>query len=369
MRLALVTNFVPPYRRPVYEHLGRLVASFRVFTFAETEKNRAWSPREQGAFERESIPGLHFMFSKRDWALHVNAGVYRAVARYRPDVVIIGGYDNPGCWSALAAAHRVRARVVLWNGSHEYSALTQGGLVQWLKRIFVGRADAYVTYGSLAASYLQSLGAASERIVTSVNAIDTRLFQFDAAARNAVRTTLAAGSAPVVCFSGQLIRRKGLDVHIEAMRNVPGAVLLVVGDGELRASYESVARRLLDGRVTFLGSRPYRELPGIYGASDVFVMPSLREVWGLVVNEAMAVGVPVIATHSAGATPDLIAGKGTGFAVAPGDVADLSNALTSLVGNEKLRAEMGRRGRELIEQCSTERYARDMFRAAELALA
>jgi len=369
MLLALVTNIVPPYRQPVYEHLGRLAEPLRVFTFAETEKNRAWSVDEEGGFERQSIPGVHFLIAERDWALHLNAGVYRAVTRYRPDVVIIGGYDNPGCWSALAAARRVRARVVLWNGSHQHSARSRNGPIQQLKRFFVRHADAYVSYGSLAAQYLESLGARRERIVTSVNAIDTQFFRANACSRGEVRANLAPGAASVVCFSGQLIRRKGLDVLLEAMQHVPDAVLWVVGDGELRATYETTARRLLGGRVTFLGNRPYRELPAIYGASDVFVMPSLREVWGLVLNEAMAVGVPVVATHSAGATPDLIAGRGTGFAVAPGDVADLTNALTSLVGNGPLRAEMGRRGRELIEQCTTERYARDMFRAAELALA
>ncbi|HZZ86328.1 MAG TPA: glycosyltransferase family 4 protein [Anaeromyxobacteraceae bacterium] len=370
MKLALVTNMIPPYRAPVFERLAQLVPEFRVFTFSEMEKNRQWAAPGRGGFEAEVLGGRHLYFARRDWALHLNCGVYRALLRYRPEVVIVGGYDNPGCWLALAAARQIGARVVLWSGSHAHSARARRGVVPLLKRLFVRSCDAYFAYGSLAAEYLVSLGAPRERVVAGVNAVDTQAFRHRTVGRAEVRSAHSSGDAPVVCFSGQLIQRKGLDLLLQAMQRVSAdARLWVIGDGPLRRKYEELAASLLPGRVTFLGARPYRELPDLYGAADLLVMPSLLEVWGLVVNEAMAVGLPVVVSCTAGAAPDLVEGKGTGFTVDPNDVGALASAIDRLVRDPELRADMGRRAQELIEGCGTDRYAADMLRAAELARA
>jgi glycosyltransferase involved in cell wall biosynthesis len=233
----------------------------------------------------------------------------------------------------------------------------------------VKRVDAVFAYGSLAAQYASELGAPVGRIVIGTNAIDCPRFFGQPGRREAKRRELGADGKVLVLYSGQLIQRKGLDVVIQALSEVQEqAELLVIGDGPDRKLLEEAAARIVPGRVHFLGHRPYDELPGLYAASDILVMPSEIEVWGLVLNEAMAAGLPVISSTTAGATADLVVGRRTGFAVPPRDVKSWAVALRALASEPTLRAEMGANASRLIRELDTEKYATDLLACARLAL-
>ncbi|MEX2454894.1 MAG: glycosyltransferase family 4 protein, partial [Rhodospirillaceae bacterium] len=124
--------------------------------------------------------------------------------------------------------------------------------------------------------------------------------------------------------------------------------LLIAGDGELRAELEALAADAPEGSVRFLGFRGQTELPPLYDICDVFVLPSDTEPWGLVTNEAMNAGRPVIATTEVGAARDLVADGDNGFVVQPGDIDALSGALLKLFSDPELRARMGRRSLEIV---------------------
>ena len=353
----------------MYAALGRLVDELSVLTFSERERNRSWAAPDVAGYRRVALPGRHIFVRRRDWALHFNFGIRAALRALAPEAVVIGGYDSPGHWVALSTARRMGVPVVLWNGSHAASSRSTSRIINALKRAFVRRCDAFFTYGALAADYVEALGARGDRIVCGVNAVECERFAAPAGDRDAFRGDKGAAERIVVLYSGQLIERKGVDDLIRAMTTVPvRAVLWVVGDGRLRARYEALARELLPERCVFFGDKPYAELPRIYQAADLLVMPSLVEVWGLVVNEALASGLPVIASSAAGATADLIDGKGTGLAVTPGNAAALSSAISKLVTDDLARAAMGIRAKQLMTTLNTAKYAADMYRAVQLAL-
>ncbi len=371
MRLAVLTNMVPPYRQPMFEALASLVdGELLVLTLTMVEKNRAWSVPMNARFRLEVVPGRHLYIGSRDWALHVNRSVSTALSGYRPDVLVIGGYDSPAQWEALLRARVRGLPTVLWSGSHAFSSRSRNGLVLGLKRWFVRQCRAYLAYGSLAADYLVNLGADRRNVVVGVNSVDSSLFFAGGTDRAAVRRACGASRFRVVaCCSGQLIERKGVDLVIGAMAHVRRDVALwIVGDGPLRARYERLASERAPGRVFFLGQQEYGRLPEIYGASDLFVVPSRREVWGLVVNEAMAAGLPVIAARSMGATMDLVESRGTGISVAEDDPHGIANAINALARDDGLRADMGARARALVQRFDTTAYADAMHRAAQIAL-
>jgi len=369
MRLAMLTNMVPPYRQPMFEALARIErGELLVLTLARSEKNRAWSLPDSASVRQVVVPGRHVFIGERDWALHVNRSVAGVLAGYRPDVLVIGGYDSPAQWEALLRARATGLPTVLWSGSHAYSSRSRSRLVLGLKRLFVRQCDAFLAYGTLAAQYLVTLGAAPTRIVTGINAADASFFGAPSPERSFHRAWGGGQFRAIACCSAQLIERKGIDVAIEAMSRVDENVALwVVGDGPLRPRYEQLARDRAPGRVFFLGHHEYEELPAIYGAADFFVLPSRREVWGLVVNEAMAAGRPVIATRGCGATADLIEGRNTGIAVEPDDPKALADAINVLARDDSQRAAMGARARELVQRCDTTAYAEAMHCAAEIA--
>jgi len=127
---------------------------------------------------------------------------------------------------------------------------------------------------------------------------------------------------------------------------VPQARFLVVGDGELREELEAYARELgLDGRVLFTGWR--RDLPRLYADLDVVALTSINEGTPVSLIEAMAAGVPVVAT-TVGGVPDVVVNGETGYLVEAGDVKGMAEAITELLRNPEKAREMGRKGREVV---------------------
>jgi glycosyltransferase involved in cell wall biosynthesis len=369
-RVALVTNMVPPYRVPVFRHLGtKLGDDFLVIAMSRREKNRDWDEQRGDGFRLRILRGLQTYVFAWDWAVHVNWGIHAELRRHKADVVIIGGWDTPAAWQALWAAKRSGAKIVVWSGSHVFSARSQRGPVAWLKRAFVSQADAFFAYGTLAAEYLVSLGAERARIVTGRNAVDTGSFAPMPAARERWRATLGAGEKVVVLYSGQLIKRKGVETLIRAMSRTPASsVLWIVGSGPMRAEYEELALASVPGRAVFLGHRSYEDMVGVYSASDICVLPSQVEVWGLVVNEAMAAGLPIVASATAGATPDLVQENVTGLSFDPARIDALVDALNHLIADADERRRLGDHGRALIAKYDTVQYAEDMYRSVVLAV-
>jgi len=170
-----------------------------------------------------------------------------------------------------------------------------------------------------------------------------------------------------VLFVGQMIPRKGVPELIEAFRAVSneGFGLILVGDGPMWEKYKAEYAKVPG--LFWEGYRQPLELSRYYAVADALVMPSKLEVWGLVVNEAMASGLPVIATTCSGATEDLILEGETGAAYESGDTAALTRLLTSVVEDPKRWKTMGSNAAERIRRFGPECYAESFCRAVRTA--
>ena len=133
------------------------------------------------------------------------------------------------------------------------------------------------------------------------------------------------------------------------------AALVFAGEGELRGALESYVRDHHLDSVHFLGFINQRELPKIYAMSDVFVLPSIVEPRGAMINETMACGLPIIVTDHYGSIGDIVEPGENAFVIAPGDDARLAEHLSELTEHVALRMWMGGRSRELIAKCIEER--------------
>lgn len=371
MRVTLVTNIVSPYRIPVFGALAReLGDDFDVLCLARGEGNRDWRfDPSILPFRVSVLPGVQFRGRRPDRFIHLNAGLLAAFARRRPDVVVMLGFDQPALLEAFAVAPLFGAKVVLWSGAHARSVQSTSRVVAGLRRFAVQRSDAFLTYGTAATEYLVAQGAPADRIVTGRNAVDVGMFRREPhlEAAKALRTRLGLDGKVVLLYVGQLIARKGLDTVIAALADVPEVHLVAVGAGPDRAELEALAWRHCSGRAHFAGSVPYAELPAWYAAADVAVMPSRVEVWGLVLNEAMAAGLPVLSSRTAGATRDLVEDGIHGFAIDPDDPHDVARRLRTLADDPELRARAGRASAQRMEQVTTDAYARSLLEAIALA--
>jgi glycosyltransferase involved in cell wall biosynthesis len=222
----------------------------------------------------------------------------------------------------------------------------------WMFRI----PSAFLPAGIRQMDYLRSYGVSTERLTTvhmtvDVDAIISFRDKFSAERRLSWRSRVGVGNRETVfLFVGRLEPTKGISALMEAFAVLactnPLARLLVVGDGSMREFVEEKARQC--DWLIVLGRLDGEELLSAYTSADVFVLPSLFEPWGLVVNEAMAAGLPVIASNCVGCVDDLIQGRDTGMVYDCADRNGLVNALHSMSLDVDSRVRMGRNALRLI---------------------
>jgi sugar transferase (PEP-CTERM/EpsH1 system associated) len=226
---------------------------------------------------------------------------------------------------------------------------------EWVNRWTVGLDDRVIAVCELARrAEIERGRVAPEKVITIYNAVDPARLADPAATTPGAQVPVPA-SATGRRLIGTVCRfhpQKGLDQLIAAFaelcKRTPDVQLLLVGDGELRGQLETQVRRLgLADHVTFTGFRT--DVPAILTELDLFVLPSLWEGLPLVLLEAMAAQLPVVAT-AVGGTPELVLDGETGLLVPPADPTALAAAMHFLLTQDALRREMGRRGRRRVER-------------------
>lgn len=255
-------------------------------------------------------------------------------------------------WQRRAIALAVRHGVpVLMRGENWIGAMPEApGPIGWMRRMWrrrlFRRCDAFLAIGSGNRDYYTGHGVPPQRVFAMPYAIDNRFFAERAAAAAPQRATLRRelGLPPeggIVMYVGKLMRRKRPDLLVDAWRSAgwTGARphLVLVGDGEMRDALQRLA-----GDAIFAGFRNQSALPALYDLADILVVPSEREPWGLVVNEAMACGTAVIASDQVGAAQDLL-GPECGAVFRAGDRDDLAGKLVACLPHAGMLGEAARR--------------------------
>jgi len=205
-----------------------------------------------------------------------------------------------------------RKPLILWSGDTAHRAAGISCLQRWSRKLLTKHPVAFLAYGKAAETYLVSLGVSREKIFHSVQAIDNDYWQQAVSATNpsTIREQYNLRGR-VALFVGRLIQLKGLDYLLHAWALLPEQVresnsLLIVGGGEEYEHLVTLADQLGLNTVHFAGSRKPEELPAYYAAANLFVFPTFLDIWGLVVNEAMNAGLPVLCSKYAGCAEELI---------------------------------------------------------------
>lgn len=284
--------------------------------------------------------------------------VVATLLRHRFDVLILHGYDRLTNLMALAVAKIMGTRVIIRGDTrlqrhHIQAPFAKRAFKTMLFKLF----DGFLAIGSLNRAYYAALGGAPDRIFFAPFCVDNAAFALGDDQRQLQRQRYrAANGLPdasvVVLYASKFSKRKRPGDLISAFARIsqqfPEAWLVIAGSGEEESALRARVAEFGLERVRFVGFQNQSALPALYAASDIFVLPSDEEPWGLVINEVMAAGLPVIVSDEVGAAPDLVSGAGTGIVYPIGDVEALSKALASLLQSEKLRLDMGAKGRELI---------------------
>jgi glycosyltransferase involved in cell wall biosynthesis len=335
MRIAILKDIASPYRIPLFNELAaREGIELRLLLLSRNDPRRNYAfYADEFRFDWDVLPGaelhrgLHWIVFSR--------GVGRALSRTRPDVVIVGGWNQPAFWRAFLWARRTRTPLVLWVESTARDARSGAPPLEAAKRFAVRSAAAFLVPGRAAAGYVESLGVGPERIAIAPNAVDLSVFrgvvEQERSRRDEIRAERGLDGCVFLCVS-RLSPEKGVDLLARAFHQIEGQLVLV-GDGPDRERVRAAA----PPSTRLLGHVDREELPSWYAAADCFVMPSRSETWGMAMNEAAAAGLPLLASEAPGAAYDLIDEGVNGFRVPVEDVGALHAALERIAGDPTWR--------------------------------
>jgi glycosyltransferase involved in cell wall biosynthesis len=331
MDAAFVTNIMAPYRLPLFRALhAALPGGIGVVCLAQSEPNRSWEPWREAPFPLRILSGKTIELGPERF-LHLARGVTPQLADWSPRVVVVGGWDAPAYWLARSYAVRRGVPLLAWVETHLGSA-GRGGVRRTLRGLFLGRADGVLACGTAAAAYAVQLGVPSERVAVVGNPVDTDAV---AARARAFRASPAGQQLleelprPVFAYIGQLIPRKNVDALAHAWaRATPDTSLLLAGRGEPPETLRTAAN------VGLLGELPPERVHELLGVVDVVALPSLEEVWGLIVNEALSAGALCVVSRNAGAA-ELVHPPSNGEIVDP-SVDSIADALRRIAARTPL---------------------------------
>ena len=371
MKLAFVTNFCPHYRVKTFESLARTCDVD--YFFYSTSNEWYWQQKHgvrSGDFRYTYLQG--FQLTRR---MRVVPSLLTKLWRnYDVFIKCINGrFALPVTY--LVARLR-RKPFVLWTGIWMSLETPFHRLVFPLTLWIYRHADAIVVYGEHVKRYLVSLNVAPEKIFVAAHAVDNSEYNHAImeGQKAALRAKLKLTSEKVVLYLGRLEEEKGVDYLIRAFvrLNPPDAVLLVVGDGSARESVKAlVVKHGIQERTRFVGYVAPEEALTFYAIADLFVLPSVtmptgKEPWGLVVNEAMNQGLPVVATEAVGAAAGGLVQSGVnGYVVPERDSEALALAVERILTDDKLRDRMSDEARQIVATWDNDRMVKGFQQAIE----
>jgi 1,2-diacylglycerol 3-alpha-glucosyltransferase len=303
--------------------------------------------------------------------------ISEVIEEVHPNVVFVPGWGTTGTLAAHFSCAAAGVPIVLMSESTAHDARRRWWK-EAMKRRVVSLCSAGLVGGQPHAEYLASLGMPRERIFTGYDVVDNAHFVVGAqAARQYAHLLRGQLGLPEHYFlaSNRFVEKKNLPRLLQAYaryRNRAGHsawALVLLGDGPLKPQILRVIDELgLREDTVLVGFKQYDELPVYYGLAGAFVHASTTEQWGLVVNEAMAAGLPVVVSQRCGCAPALVENARNGFVFDPCDVDELASLMLKVASTDCDRETMGQASRQIISYWSPELFAASLLRSADVAL-
>lgn len=367
MKVALLTNFIPPYRKDLLEKLGEKVETLKIFVSTEMEKNRNWE-MDHGALD--VVVQKSWSYTK-NWknengypeksTVHLPRDTFRLLSKMNPDVVIS---SELGFRSLMASFYCrwYRKPLVLWLTLSERTETSRKGLRKYLRKYLLKSATTVMGNGKSCERYVRSLNYQGEVFFVPYT-INLPQEQTELKEQTESLTVL---------FVGQLIKRKGVEEMVNAFlkwsKSAETSIrLMVAGDGPEREKLNKLKNQPKI-EMEALGSVEYAKISELYRKSDVFIFPTLGDEWGVVVNEALSNRVPVIGSIYSQAVEELIVNGENGWLFHPDNAMEFESVLQDAlnVSTEKL-FEMRRACPQVLEKVTVSAAVTNMVKAMESA--
>lgn len=335
MKILYIVNVAAPYRVDFFNELGKnvdLTVFFERSQVANREEN--WYKNDFKNFKsivntsNSSIKGFYILI--------------KLIVENQYDEIILGGYSTKIGIKLTLLFKLLRKKYIL---------NIDGGIIKPEKnitkigkKILISSADRWLCPGKHSLTYLKHYGAIENKIYlypfTSLKKSDVLDTTVSAVKKSEIRKKLNIKENVIILYVGRFIKSKGIDTLLKSIKNYDDVGLYIIG-GEPAKEYLNIIKDRGLKNVYFLNFKSKEELDEYYCSSDMFVLPTRSDVWGLVINEAMAKGLPIITTSACNAGIELVEDYKNGFIVQPDNIEQLSLKIDFLVTNTTSRKQMG----------------------------
>lgn len=326
------------------------------FWDVSTEKNQ----NVVTLFEKEPITAID--------KSKIQKRLFKVLDDINPEVVILSGWDAVPSLLALlwAITYNIPTVIISESQSHDFKRTF---LKELVKKFLLRLVDAAFVGGINQRTYLINLGFENMRIYEGCDIVDNDFFNQEIKESDLIKLNLPNQFFLTSC---RFVEKKNLKTLIKAFSllsdEYPDWSLVLAGDGPLRTDLENLVIDYdISDKVHFPGYLNYLDMKNAYAASSCFVLPSTTEQWGLVVNEALASGLPVICSENVGSAPNLLSKKHVGYTFNPYSSDDLKEKMISII-QELETQDFGTDSREVVSKWGREKYSRNIKKASEQAI-
>ncbi len=354
-KVVLITNIPNPYRVPLFNELSKQLKNentrLKIIFANKTYKRRLFRINENDFnfdycyLNNEAIT----VGNNSENSYFTYKGLFQQLKNEKPDVIIVSGFSSATIKVFLYSLIK-RTPYIIWNGSIAKKGRKDSLIRTLQRRLLTSFATAFVAYGSKAKEYLIKLGASENQVFISTNTVDTSYFEI---ATNECRLSIDDDGLNHFLYLGYLVPRKNVGLLIDIANNLQKKrndfCIDVIGEGESREQLELKVKNLgLSQFVKFHGFKQKHELPPYFAQTKALLFQTDFDIWGLVLNEAMAAGVPCLSSVNAGASSDLIQNGYNGFIVDYENKSDIIEKINFIIENPEKAIEMGKRASEFV---------------------
>jgi glycosyltransferase involved in cell wall biosynthesis len=367
VRLAWIATHPIQYQAPLLRAIAQcpdieltvlFFSDFSSRNFVDPGFGRAieWDTPLLEGYKYEFLPGTGADIDEIKTFQPRVSGLSKRLNKQNFDAVVVQGWNHYGMVMAAWLAKHAGLTVMMRCEATDHVDSSRG-LKRILRestvRFLLSQVDCCLAIGTRNRDFYLSRKFPAQKIGKMPYCVDNDHFRREAQRADVAQMRAQLGLAPgrpIILYASKFIARKYADLLLEAYQRLrePRPYLVYVGDGELRRGLEATISNQGLKDVRLAGFRNQRELPAFYAMADIFVLPSVNETWGLVINEAMNAGCAIITTDQVGSAVDLVRSNENGYVIKARDVSALTHALEQCLANERFR-EMGRRSLEIIE--------------------
>lgn len=355
-KVLFITNIPSPYRVDFFNELGAHCALTVLFEREKSEDREVnWHNYNFNNFEGIFLKGV-----KKGANTAFSPMVIKYLKKNLFDCIIVGGYATP---TGMLAINYLKFNKIPYILNSDGGMINKKeGKLKWaLKKFFISSAAGWLSTGKVTTNYLKYYGADPNRIFvypfTTLSNKDMLKNPISFKEKRKIKKQLNIKEEKVILSIGQFIPRKGIDVLLKASKNLPDNIGIYIIGGDPTKEYLELIKNLSLTNIHFVKFQSKINLSNFFLASDLFVLPTREDIWGLVINEAMAYGLPVVTTDKCVAGTELISNNKNGLIIAADNHDQLNKAIVECLKDEKELLEMSKNSLKTIKEYSIENMA------------